>query len=83
MYVCLCRRVTDRCVHAAIASGARDLETLTTTCRAGTGCGGCLASVASILSATTVEEGAGDQERALISDDEEARQAGWRPSAVA
>lgn len=82
MYVCLCRKVTDRCVHAAIASGARDLETLTSTCRAGTGCGGCLASVASILSAITVDEGAGDQEPELI-DDEEERHGGWRPSAVA
>ncbi|MGH9153607.1 MAG: (2Fe-2S)-binding protein [Acidimicrobiales bacterium] len=41
MYVCLCRRVTDRCVEAAIAAGARDVDAVGRLCRAGTGCGGC------------------------------------------
>jgi bacterioferritin-associated ferredoxin len=68
MYVCLCRRVTDRCVHAAIAGGARDMETLTSTCQAGTGCGGCRSLVAAMLSALTSDEDARDQEPQLIGE---------------
>ena len=49
MYVCLCRRVTDRCVQAAIAAGARDPETLARSSRAGTGCGGCWSTVEAML----------------------------------
>lgn len=61
MYVCLCRQVTDRCVRAAIAAGARDRETLARTCRAGTGCGGCLATVEAMLLAATAASCTSDQ----------------------
>ena len=56
MYVCLCRQVTDRCVKAAISAGARDPETLARFCRAGTGCGGCRATVEAMLAAAAVED---------------------------
>jgi bacterioferritin-associated ferredoxin len=56
MYVCLCRQVTDRCVHAAIAAGARDAESLGRMCRAGTGCGGCRATVEAMLLAAEMAD---------------------------
>lgn len=54
MYVCLCRRVTDRCIKDAIEAGARDPETLIRCSRAGTGCGGCRATVDAMLAAAGV-----------------------------
>ena len=63
MYVCLCRQVTDRSVVAAIEAGARDRETLARTCRAGTGCGGCLATVEAMLQAAVAACGGADESR--------------------
>jgi bacterioferritin-associated ferredoxin len=63
VYVCLCRQVTDRCVVAAIEAGARDRESLVRTCRAGTGCGGCLATVEAMLRAAVAACGDSDQPR--------------------
>ena len=59
MYVCLCRRVTDRCVRSAIAAGARDPEAVARSCRAGSGCGGCRAVVEAMLAAAGNCEGGG------------------------
>ena len=42
MYVCLCRRVTDRKVNAAIEAGASDSDEVTRRCGAGSRCGGCV-----------------------------------------
>ena len=41
MFVCSCRAVTDRTVHAAIASGATDIDEIAERCGAGSKCGGC------------------------------------------
>ncbi|MET0904155.1 MAG: (2Fe-2S)-binding protein [Acidimicrobiales bacterium] len=41
MFVCSCRAVTDRTVHAAIASGATCIEEIAERCGAGSRCGGC------------------------------------------
>jgi bacterioferritin-associated ferredoxin len=41
MIVCVCRRVSDRAVDAAIAAGARDLEAIGRVTGAGTECGCC------------------------------------------
>ena len=41
MFVCSCRAVTDRTVHAAIASGATCIEDVAERCGAGSRCGGC------------------------------------------
>ncbi|MGH9150232.1 MAG: (2Fe-2S)-binding protein [Acidimicrobiales bacterium] len=54
MYACLCRRVTDRCVRAAIAGGAGDIEAVGRACGAGTGCGGCQVLVEAMLGAAEV-----------------------------
>ncbi len=56
MYVCHCRQVTDRCIRAAIADGAIDPETLARSCRAGTGCGGCLGLVEAMLVAAGIDQ---------------------------
>jgi bacterioferritin-associated ferredoxin len=39
--VCSCRTVSERTVHAALASGATCIEDLAERCGAGSGCGGC------------------------------------------
>jgi bacterioferritin-associated ferredoxin len=41
MYVCHCEAVSDRSVAAAIASGARSIDDVTSRCHAGGGCGSC------------------------------------------
>ena len=41
MFVCSCRAVTDRTVHAAIVSGATCIEEIAERCGAGSRCGGC------------------------------------------
>ena len=57
MYVCLCRRVTERGVRAAIGAGARDCDAVARSCRAGSGCGGCRAVVEAMLAAAGVHDG--------------------------
>lgn len=54
MYVCLCRRVTDRCIEEAIEAGARDPESIIRCSRAGTGCGGCRSTVDAMLAAAGI-----------------------------
>jgi bacterioferritin-associated ferredoxin len=41
MIVCVCRRVSDRAVDAAIQAGARDLPAISRATGAGTDCGCC------------------------------------------
>jgi bacterioferritin-associated ferredoxin len=41
MIVCVCQRVSDRAIDAAIQAGARDLTSLSRTTGAGTDCGCC------------------------------------------
>ncbi|KPV40568.1 hypothetical protein AN478_05130 [Thiohalorhabdus denitrificans] len=41
MYVCICKGVTERQIHQAVAEGARDLEDLQNRLGASTGCGTC------------------------------------------
>jgi len=43
--VCHCRVVSERAVDAAISAGARDPRSVVRATHAGTGCGGCLASL--------------------------------------
>jgi bacterioferritin-associated ferredoxin len=56
MYVCQCRRVTDVCVRAAVAAGARDLDTIRRLCGASARCGGCRPVVEAILVAAGVTD---------------------------
>jgi bacterioferritin-associated ferredoxin len=41
MIVCICKRVSDRQIDAAIEAGAETVEEVGARCRAGTGCGMC------------------------------------------
>jgi bacterioferritin-associated ferredoxin len=51
--VCLCRGVSDRAVHEALACGASSLPDLAAACRgAGTDCGGCRRMLAALLEAS-------------------------------
>jgi bacterioferritin-associated ferredoxin len=49
MFVCHCRVVSDRSVHAAIAAGARDVDDVMDLCGLGDGCGGCVPAVEDLL----------------------------------
>jgi bacterioferritin-associated ferredoxin len=49
MYVCICARVRECEVRAAIQRGARDEETVGEECGAGTGCGTCLDRICDLI----------------------------------
>ncbi|MBM4359322.1 MAG: (2Fe-2S)-binding protein [Deltaproteobacteria bacterium] len=46
MLVCICKAVSDRDVHRAIAEGARSVDEVARCTGAGTGCGVCRESLA-------------------------------------
>ncbi|MGH3728537.1 MAG: (2Fe-2S)-binding protein [Micromonosporaceae bacterium] len=58
MYVCICARVAEREVRAAIRGGACTEEAVGNTCGAGTGCGTCLERICELID----ESGAHRQE---------------------
>jgi bacterioferritin-associated ferredoxin len=45
MYVCICRRVTDKTIRQCVQQGAECAEQVGRMCRAGTDCGNCLDQV--------------------------------------
>jgi bacterioferritin-associated ferredoxin len=49
MFVCICRAVTEAHVRACIRAGANTVEEISERSLAGTGCGGCLDNVETIL----------------------------------
>ncbi len=49
MYVCLCLAISDRAIRAAVAGGARTLESLGEVSDAGTVCGGCIEELERLL----------------------------------
>lgn len=49
MYVCICARVSECELRAAICAGARTEEAVGEACGAGTGCGSCLDRVGDVL----------------------------------
>ena len=49
MWVCHCKGVTDGQIRSAIDAGARTLLEIGVSCRAGTGCGGCVPEVCRLL----------------------------------
>jgi bacterioferritin-associated ferredoxin len=55
MYVCVCARVRECELRAAVRSGARSEVAVGEACGAGTGCGSCLDRVCDLIS----EEGTG------------------------
>ncbi len=49
MYVCACKRISDRTVEAAVASGADTVEEVGARCGAGIRCGGCHPYIQEVL----------------------------------
>jgi bacterioferritin-associated ferredoxin len=49
VYVCLCLAISDRAIRAAVAGGARTLESLGEVSDAGTVCGGCIEELERLL----------------------------------
>lgn len=49
MYVCICRRVSDREVRQVIESGAQTIDAVGERCGAGTDCGSCVEEIADML----------------------------------
>ncbi len=41
MYICVCRAVTERHIHAAVRDGAKSMKDLRDTLGVGTECGSC------------------------------------------
>ena len=67
MLVCHCRRVCDRTIRECIRDGAASIEEVGRACGAGTGCGGCQPTIASLLSKADASAGEPlPQERLLI-----------------
>lgn len=52
MLVCHCMAVHERQVRDEVAGGAHDVVEVAERCGAGTVCGGCVPTIASLLSAT-------------------------------
>lgn len=49
MYVCICARVSECELRAAVRAGARTEEAVGEACGAGTGCGTCLDRVGDLI----------------------------------
>jgi bacterioferritin-associated ferredoxin len=49
LLVCHCKAVTDRAIDAAVLAGAVDPRSVVRATHAGTGCGGCLQTLRSII----------------------------------
>ena len=49
VYVCACKRISDRTVEAAIASGADTVDEVGARCGAGIRCGGCHPYIQEVL----------------------------------
>lgn len=49
MLVCHCKAVTDRAIDAAVSAGASCPRSVVRATHAGTGCGGCLQTLRSMI----------------------------------
>ncbi len=49
MYVCICRRVTDKTIRQCVHQGAECAEQVGRMCRAGTDCGNCTEMVEEVI----------------------------------
>jgi len=47
--VCHCHQVSDREIRRAISDGAHSIDAISEICGAGSGCGGCVSEIASLL----------------------------------
>jgi bacterioferritin-associated ferredoxin len=74
MIVCVCKNVSDRDIHAAMAGGATSLKQVRTTLGVSTCCGKCAVQVKSIVDAEQV----GPMEQAIASAQASIQDAGVR-----
>ncbi len=58
MIVCVCRRVSDHQIRAAIEGGARTVAEVAACCRAGTGCGACHEAIRDLIDREDCERAA-------------------------
>ncbi len=58
MIVCVCRRVSDQQIRAAIDGGARTVSEVAACCRAGTGCGACHEAIRELIDREDCERSA-------------------------
>jgi bacterioferritin-associated ferredoxin len=49
VFICACKRISDRTVEAAVASGADTVEEVGARCGAGIRCGGCHPYIQGVL----------------------------------
>ena len=49
MIICVCRRVSEKQIQAAIDGGAGTVEEVGRCCRAGTGCGACHETITQMI----------------------------------
>ncbi len=56
MYACICERISECEVRAAIRCGARTEESVGDACGAGTGCGTCLDRICELIDEETASE---------------------------
>lgn len=57
MIVCHCKGISDRDIRAAIRAGAHSSRQVGARCRAGTGCGGCHATIEDLIQTERAPEG--------------------------
>jgi bacterioferritin-associated ferredoxin len=57
MFVCLCEGVTDREIHEALDEGCRSIPDVMECTGAGTGCGACHSTIATIVASRPEGEG--------------------------
>jgi bacterioferritin-associated ferredoxin len=56
LYACICERISECEVRAAIRCGARTEESVGDACGAGTGCGTCLDRICELIDEETASE---------------------------
>lgn len=59
MYVCICARVREADLRAAIRAGARTVPAAGETCGAGTGCGSCRTRIGDLIAQERLADPAG------------------------
>jgi bacterioferritin-associated ferredoxin len=68
MYVCICNAITLSEVRGVIESGARSVEAVTAACRAGGGCGSCIARIERLLDESATASTPAQRRLPLVSD---------------
>ena len=57
MLVCHCKKICDRTIRECVERGARSVEDVGRACQAGTGCGGCHATIQALVAGEPADAG--------------------------